>query len=277
MLARAPRPVSSPPLAPADGAAPEETLGRLGALRVRLARSDREIEAAQRLRCAVFVHECGASPRGREGGREGDALDAACDHLLVLDGARLIGTTRLLRGTVARERGGHYTDREFDLAPLLARQRHRRLLELGRTCIHPEYRDRRTIELLWHGVWAYALRHGCDAMLGCASFPGLDPDGHAGALGFLARHAAAPPEWSARGRGPAVPMACYAPRALPPRAALRALPPLLKGYLRLGARVGPDLVPDPDFRCLDALVTLPREAIAPRYLRHYGEAAERFG
>ena len=268
---------------PIPAGAPEcGALGRMGALVARLARSNAEIEAAQRLRHAVFVGECGASPEGRGNGREADALDAACDHLLVLDTeldgggcGRVVGTYRLLRGEVAARIGGHYSDGEFDVAALLRRHPGRRFLELGRSCTLSTHRDRRTIELLWHGVWAYALRHRCDVMFGCASFGGLDPDRHAGALGFLARHALAEPPWAVPARA-GVPLGRFAGRALAPRAALAALPPLLKGYLRLGGRVGPDLAPDPDFRCLDTLVVLPREAISPRYRRHYGEGAERF-
>ena len=258
--------------APAEG----DVLGRMGPLVARLARSDAEIEAAQRLRHKVFVDECGARPCGREDGRERDRLDAACDHLIVVDGTRVVGTYRLLRDDVAARVGGHYSDGEFRLADMLARHPERRVLELGRSCTLLAYRDRRTIELLWQGVWAYALRHGCDTMIGCASFPGLDAERHAGALGFLARHALAPPDWRAEARGRAVPLARFAERALPPRAALAAMPPLVKGYLRLGGQVGPELVADPDFNCLDALVVLPRERIAARYLRHYGEGAERF-
>ena len=269
-----PLPATPPVTLPTVGVS--DVLGRMGPLVARLARGGGEIEAAQRLRHAVFVGECGASPEGREDGRESDALDAACDHLLVLDGNRVVGTYRLLCGTVAARVGGHYSDREFDVSALLARHPDRRFLEVGRSCTLPGYRDRRTIELLWHGVWAYALRHDCDVMFGCASFPGLDPEPHAGALGFLAAHATAPPPWSVPGRGGTVPLAPFAPRAAPPRAALPALPPLLKGYLRLGGRVGPDLVPDPDFNCLDALVVLPHECIAARYLRHYGADASRF-
>lgn len=279
MLAQA-TPDGASPIAPLPPAPPPawregDALARIGPLVARLARSGAEIEAAQRVRHAVFVGECGASAAGREDGLEADPLDAACDHLLALDGERIVGTYRLLRGEVAAAIGGHYSDAEFELAPLLARHPHRRWLELGRSCTLPAYRDRRTIELLWGGVWAYAVGHGIDAMFGCASFPGLDPERHAGALGFLHAHALAAPEWRVRARD-GVAISAHAGRAAAPREALAALPPLLKGYLRLGGRIGPELAPDADFGCLDAFVTLPREAISPRYRRHYGEGAERF-
>lgn len=272
--------LDAPTLAPThDRAAPPagagDVLGRMGGLVARLARSPAEVEAAQRLRHAVFVTECGADAAGREDGREADALDAVCDHLLVLDGATIVGTYRLLRGDVAR-RVGHYSAAEFDLAPLLARHPHRRFLELGRSCTLPRYRGRRTMELLWQGVWAYALCHRCDVMFGCASLPGLDPAAHAAVLGFLDRHAALAPEWVARGHAPVAHLPEFAEAASHPRAALAALPPLLKGYLRLGGRVGPDVVADPDFNCLDLMMVLPREAIAPRYVAHYGARADRF-
>ena len=268
------RPAPAAPAIPSPR--PSAPLGRMGGLVVRLAAHDAEIDAALRLRHAVFVEECGADRTGREDGREADPLDAVCDHLLVLDGAMVVGTYRLLRGEVAARNGGHYSAAEFDLGPLLARHAGRRFLELGRSCTLPAYRDRRTIELLWQGVWAYALRHGCDVMFGCASFPGTDPEPHADALGYLARHAATAPEWSARALRDAIPLARFADRAAPPRRALAALPPLVKGYVRLGGAFGPDLVVDHDFNCLDALLMLPREALSPRYVAHYGADASRF-
>ena len=269
-----PRPHTAP--APAARRAESGTLGRMGGLVARLARSDAEVEAAQRLRHRVFVRECGASREGREDGRERDALDAACDHLLVLDGTRIVGTYRLLRCEVAARAGGHYSAAEFHLGPMLAHHPRRRFLELGRSCTLPAYRTRRTIELLWQGVWAYALAHRLDVMFGCASLPGLDPEAHKGVFGFLARHAAAPSEWTARGRDPVAALPDFADEAAHPREALAALPPLVKGYLRLGGRVGPDVVADPDFHCLDLMMVLPRESIAPRYLAHYGADARRF-
>ena len=267
------------PLAALPTARPP-VLGRLGGLVARLAADGRDVERAQALRHAVFVEEGGASRAGRETGLEADPLDAACDHLLVTEASsdRVVGTYRLLRGDVAAQLGRFYSDAEFDVAALVARHPQRRFLELGRSCVARGWRDRRTIELLWQGVWAYALAHGCDMMMGCASLPGTDPAAHAEALAFLHDHALAPPEWRAAAQ-PGIEterLVDHAPFVGSPARALATLPPLVKGYLRLGGTVAPQAVIDRDFRCIDVFVTLPREAIAPRYLKHYGSDAGRF-
>ena len=263
----------------ADGPEPP-VLGRLGGLVARLAGDSADIERAQALRHAVFVEEGGARREGRECGLEADALDAACDHLLIEEpgSGRIVGTYRLLRQDVARAVGRFYSDGEFYVSALVARHPERRFLELGRSCVAGGWRDRRTIELLWQGIWAYALEHGCDVMMGCASLHGTDPHAHSDAFAFLHDHAAAPTEWRAEPRPAAetVRLADHAPFAGSPRAALAALPPLVKGYLRLGGRIGPEAVVDRDFNCIDVFVTLPREAIAARYLRHYRADASRF-
>ena len=255
-------------------------LGRLGRLTVRLARDDVDVERAQALRYDVFVREGGARTANGTG-LETDRFDELCDHLLVLDEASgtLAGTYRLLPQEVAARHDGFYSESEFDLAPMLARHADRRFLELGRSCVHPDYRDRRAIELLWQGAWSYALTRGFDVMFGCASLPGTDPDAHAATLATLRRRALAEPCWHARARPEALELAAFdGPKgAERPINGVAALPPLLKGYLRLGGRVGPAAHVDREFGCIDLLLTLPREAIAPRYLAHYGADARRFG
>ncbi len=176
------------------GPAGHEVLGRIGALETRLARNAREIDAAQHVRYRVFVEEMGASipPEAERLRRDIDAYDSVCDHLLVLDTSldgrpeeQIVGTYRLLRQDIAARAGGFYSASEFDIAPLLARHPDKRFMELGRSCVLPAYRTKRTVELLWQGNWAYALKHGVEAMFGCASFPGIVPEEHALALSFL--------------------------------------------------------------------------------------------
>ena len=266
-------------------------LGRLGGLVARLATSEVEVRAAQRLRYRVFVEECGAARTGREMGVEADALDADCDHLLVIDPARedgIVGTYRLLTQERAAERGGFYSAAEFDVDAMVARHPDRRFLELGRSCVLAEYRDRRTIELLWQGIWAYALGQGTDVMFGCVSLPGTDMAAHEAAFSILSRHFIASAEWrvAARGQGVAISRAAQpcevgrvgdgAANGPASRSGLRGLPPLAKGYLRLGGRVGPEAVIDEDFGCTDLMMLLPHEAISPRYIAHYGAGADRF-
>lgn len=261
-------------------------LGRIGTLETRLARSAAEIEAAQRLRYQVFVEEMGARlpPAAMQARRDFDGWDAICDHLLVIDSAmegdpedRIVGTYRLLRQDVAERHGGFYSAHEFDIDPLLSRHAGKRFMELGRSCVLPQYRTRRTVELLWQGNWAYALKHGVDAMLGCASFPGVQPEAHALALSFLHHHALAKGEWAVSAlREEYCSMDLMPPEALDARRALAVMPPLVKGYLRLGAMVGDGAVVDRAFNTTDVLVVLPITAISGRYVNYYGADAGRF-
>lgn len=240
-----------------------------GLLSARLARDAADIAAAQELRHRVFHAERGLSGFDTDA----DRFDPICDHVLVTDtrDGALVGTYRLLRQEVAEAHGGFYSQDEFDLEPLLARQRHLRFLELGRSCVLKEYRARPVIELLWQAIWDYVRHHRLDAMLGCASFEGTDPDAHAMALSWLARHHAADGDWRVR----AVAHRHVAMHRLPGvqldgRMALKALPPLIKGYLRLGAQVGDGAVVDYAFNTVDVLILLPVQRIDPRYFGRFG-------
>ena len=266
------------------------SLGRLGRLEVRLAAGPREVRRAQRLRYRVFFEDGDAvpAPLAALQRRDVDPFDAICDHLLVLDHdvapkpfraakPRVVGTYRLLRHDVAERNGGFYSAGEFDIAPLLARHAGRRFLELGRSCVLGPYRSRKTVELLWAGIWAYVRRHRIDAMFGCASLEGTDPDALAAQLAFLYRNALATPEWRVRARPERhVAMDRSAPGSLDEKGALRALPPLVKAYLRVGARFGESAVVDDRFGTTDVFVTLPVADISPRYLDYFGPAANRF-
>lgn len=253
----------------------EESLGRLGELEVRLARSEADIIAAQEIRHAVF-----RAGHGAQDGLDADQFDAACDHLLVTDaaqGGKVVGTYRLLRQDRTPLSGGFYSQDEFDSAALVARHPGRRFLELGRSCVHEDYRSRRTIELLWQGIWAYSLRHGMDVLTGCASFSGTVPAAHAQALSFLHHHCRAEGEWAVSAVAERhVCMDLMPAEAINPRAAFSALPPLIKAYLRLGAKVGEGCVIDHDFGTTDVMIVLPTEAMASRYVQYYGADASRF-
>jgi putative hemolysin len=281
--------VPATPLDGKDGAWPASVdrvetsvLGQIGTLEVRLARSGNEIRAAQRLRFEVFHRELGAKAdtATRLLRRDRDRWDAVCDHLLVIDRAEgrehIVGTYRLYRSQAAQSSGlPFYTQQEFDLAPMMARHPGLEFMELGRSCVLPPWRNRRTIELLWHGIWALVLRHRVDVMVGCASLPGADPASTAEALGFLARHPA-PQEWQARAApADAVSLSAFATGAADLRRGLHALPPLVKGYLRLGARFGTEAVVDHAFGTTDVLVVLPVATISERYVSYYGSDASR--
>lgn len=270
----------------ADNDEPEAgPLGRIGGLEVRLAAGGDEITAAQELRYRVFHEELGASApaAGAQDRRDADRFDDICDHLLVVDraregaGGRIVGTYRLLRQERAAEAGGFYSSDEFEIEALAARHPHLRFLELGRSCVLPEYRSRRTIELLWQGIWAYVKRHRIGVMTGCASFPGTVPAAHAKALSFLAQRCRAEGDWRVSAVAPRwQEMDLMPPEAVDARAALAVMPPLVKGYLRLGARIGDGCVVDADFGTTDVFVVLPVETISARYVNYYGPEATRF-
>ncbi|KAB1085006.1 GNAT family N-acetyltransferase [Neorhizobium galegae] len=272
--------------APASAPVSGDVFGRIGTLETRLARSEREIDAAQAVRYRVFVEEMHAtlSPDAMRRRRDVDAFDAICDHLLVVDNAiegdiedQIVGTYRLLRQEVALANNGFYSASEFDIEPLLARHPDKQFMELGRSCVLPDYRTKRTVELLWQGNWAYSLKHGMNAMFGCASFPGVSPEEHAMALSFLHHTVSTKGDWAVS----ALPE-LYRPMDLMPmedvntRKALSLLPPLIKGYLRLGAMVGHGAVIDHAFNTTDVLIVLPIASISDRYISHFGADAGRF-
>lgn len=259
------------------------TLARLGALELRLAETKKEIRRAQRLRYKVFYEEGGALADRTAAiiRRDVCRFDSICDHLLVVDHAatnrfgrikpRTVGTYRLLRQEIAERHGGFYSAGEFDISPLLARHAGKRFLELGRSCVLAPYRSRKTLELLWRGIGIYVDHHRIDVMIGCASFPGADAARHAHALGFLARCAPTIADW----RTTALPgrRADVAPvdgAVLDPRRALAELPPLVKGYLRCGARFGDGAVVDRQFNTTDVFVVMPVADIDPRVLGRFG-------
>ncbi|MBH0236270.1 GNAT family N-acetyltransferase [Methylobrevis albus] len=267
-------------------------LGRIGSLEARLARSEAEVRTAQALRYRVFYEEMAAiaDAGGLATRRDVDGFDAVCDHLLVLDHDAppeagrpfqkprppVVGTYRLLRQTVADLADGFYTANEFDIQPLISAHRKLNFLELGRSCVLKPYRTKRTVELLWAGIWSYVRAHRIDVMIGCASIEGTDPERLALPLSFLHHNARAPDAW----RVSALPerrveMNRMPAEAIDARAALAALPPLLKGYLRVGAFIGDGAVVDHQFGTTDVLVVLPVSAINPRYITYYGADASR--
>ncbi len=257
-----------------------------GELCLRLAAGWDEVDACQRLRYQVFYEELGAVPEGNlsEFRRDSDRFDLICDHLVVvrrtldnsagaitLGDGELIGTYRLLRQEVADSNGGFYTQAEFDLKPLLAAHPHLRFLELGRSCVLKAFRTKPVVELLWQGIWDYVRAHRLDVMFGCASLEGTDPQQHALALTYLSQ-LMPPPEWYVR----ALPdiraeMRLFEPEKVDQRRALRSLPPLIKGYLRLGCFIGDGAVVDYQFNTIDVLIILPVTAINSRYFAHFGE------
>lgn len=260
-------------------------LGRIGSLEVKLASTAEEIAAAQEVRYRVFCEELGAqiSSPDLAAGRDVDMFDDICDHLIVCDSSlpgadhnRVVGTYRLLTQERARENSGFYSTAEFELDKLVERNSGFRFVELGRSCVLPAYRNKRTVEAMWQAIWAYVKTHRIDVMAGCASFHGTVPAAHAEALSFLSHHCKTDGNWSVRAvAGRYSCMDLMPEEAVNAKSALLAMPPLIKGYLRLGARFGDGCVIDREFGTTDVFVVLPVAWIAERYISYYGGQGER--
>lgn len=256
------------------------TIHRAGSFEIRLAASAKDISKARRLRFKIFYEEGGAIPslRERVARREFCPFDAICDHILIIDHdaktakgrtkPKVVATCRLLRGEVARAHGGFCTQGEFYLDTLLARHAGKRIVEIGRACVAQDYRKTKGVELLWRGVWAYIAHHRIDVLLGCASFPGRDPQAHATQLGFL-HHFAPPPEAMRVSpvAGRRAEVALPAKEEIEQRRAAAALPPLIKAYLRLGATFGDGAVIDHQFGTVDVFTLLTVDMMRERFQR----------
>jgi L-ornithine Nalpha-acyltransferase len=262
-----------------------KVLGRFGALELRIATTKKEIRRAQRLRYKVFYEE-GQAVAGRTAGlvrRDICRFDKFCDHLLVVDmearnpfgriKPRIVGTCRMLRSEIAELYCGFYSQSEFDIAPLLARHKDKSFLELGRSCVHPKYRSKRVIELLFRGFTIYAFHHKIDVLIGCASLSGTNPLALALPLSFLHHKASAEEEWQVRPlAGRAVPMGIVEADALDGRRGMAALPPLLKAYVRAGCKFGDGAVIDKVFGTIDVFTVLPIARADERYRAHFSPA-----
>lgn len=255
-------------------------------LQVRLARNRREVAQAQALRYRIFHQEMGAtsSLKHKLLRRDVDRFDRVCDHLLVIAPRRrrlvpyisgaVVGTFRLMRRDVALSHRGFYSAGEFDLSPIMIR--YQRCLELGRSCVDPAYRSRAVIDRLWRAIAGYVVEHEIDVLFGCASLPGADPDTHAASLSYLHHHHGAALTCRPRAlEHRYVEMARLPIDRIDPKRAWAALPPLLKGYLRLGAVIGDGAVIDRNFNTIDVCVVLPTDAIKARYRHRYSPQTEK--
>lgn len=243
---------------------------------VRLAENAREIEAAQALRYQVFYDEMTAtpSPEARARRLDADAYDAICDHLIVIDRnvqqdpLPVVGTYRLLRRSVAEKHGGFYTQQEYDLTTLLRQEGE--FVELGRSCVHAEYRARGVLQLMWRGLAAYVAHYDIDLMFGCASFPGTEPDAMEESLSYLHHFHRAPSALRPRALDELyVEMRRLPAARLDKQAALAELPPLIKGYLRVGGFVGDGAVVDRQFNTTDVCMIVKTDWVDAKYDRHY--------
>ena len=276
--------VQQQPILPLETAPPTEAIQthphprivdiRSGPLQVRLAETAGDIDAAQALRYRIFYERLGARPLPEMAWRRRDVdhFDDHCDHLLVFDHSSgmssVVGTYRLIRRETAARLGGFYSAKEFDISSVVHHPGE--ILELGRSCVDPRYRNRSAMQLLWSGIAAYVFHYSVVLMFGCASLPGTDPDALAEPLSFLHHYHRAP--------------LALRPRALVDRhvemnrlwryaidgpRAQAALPPLIKGYLRLGGFVGDGAGIDEQINTTDVCVLVKTDLVNQKYSRHY--------
>lgn len=231
-------------------------------LSVGIAQSEREILEAQKLRYRVFAGELGAKLPTRTPGVDQDIYDPYCEHLVVRDenSGAVIGTYRILSPENACKIGGYYSENEFDLTRL--QHLRPRMVEIGRSCVHPDYRTGATITLLWAGLAKYMLENRYDYLIGCASISMADGGHAAASLYNRLGESMSPLEYR------------VFPRCPLPLAALKndlpaELPPLIKGYLRAGAYVCGDPAWDPDFNTADLPILMPISRLDSRYAKHF--------
>jgi putative hemolysin len=253
---------------------------RSGTLQARLAETVGDIDAAQALRYRVFYEEMGAIPSAEMARRQRDfdGMDSFCDHLLVIDHARgsgpqaVVGTYRLIRRPAAERHGGFYSAAEYDIGAIAAYPGE--ILELGRSCVDRSARNRAAMQLLWRGLASYVFHYDIALMFGCASLPGIDPDALAAPLSYLHHHHLAPPALRPKALAERyVAMNRLDPAALDPARALGELPPLIKGYLRVGGFVGDGAVIDHQFNTIDVCVVVKTDLVTDKYYRHYERQA----
>ena len=236
--------------------------------RVALARSEEEVREAQRLRYKVFVEELGARILSRLPHHDIDHYDAFCEHLIVRESQtdRIVGTYRILSPAAARRIGNYYSENEFHINRL--QNLRSRMVEVGRSCIHPEHRSGAVITLLWAGLADYMVSNNHEYLIGCASI-GMADGGHNAANLFsqIAPDYMAPAEYRV-----------FPQHGLPfERLATgqpALVPPLIKGYLRVGAWICGEPAWDPDFNTADLLLLLPMSRMNPRYMRHFVKPAD---
>lgn len=235
-----------------------------------LARSETEVLEAQRLRYKVFGEEMGANLSSANEGIDRDIFDPYCDHLLVRESIenRVVGTYRILPPEQARKIGGYYSQTEFDLTRLL--HLGDRMAEVGRSCVHWDYRDGAIITHLWSGLAQYIQKNGYEYLIGCASISMAD-GGHVAASVYRKLHRiyGAPIEYSVFPRNP-LPLHALNQHLDAP------IPPLIKGYLRLGAYICGEPAWDAEFNTADLLILLPMSRLNSRYVKHFLKVPEYF-
>lgn len=245
-------------------------------LSLKIAETEEEVIQAQRLRYDVFYEEMGATPQGLMGadGRDIEELDQYCDHLLVIDhkapqGKQIVGTYRILMQDNAAANGiGLYTETEFDLSKLKATGG--RIMEVSRSCVLGHYRSKLAINLLWKGIAAYVLANNVDYMVGTPSFAGTDLAEHARAFAYLNAFHLADESIRPRVLEPFYnPLPVVDKDSIDAKRAFMDLPPLMKGYVRVGAMISDGAFVDRQFNCIDVAIVVPIANVTDRYFNRF--------
>lgn len=247
---------------------------------VRLAKGAEEIASAQRLRYRVFVEEMGADPDPEDAKvrLERDRFDDQFDHLILIDNDRktedpldhVIGVYRLLRGDVARQGLGFYGQDEYDLSKLV--QTPRKTMELGRSCVHADYRGGIAMHLLWSALGAYVTQHDIEIMFGVASFHGSEIDPLAEPLSYLYHKHLAPDDLRVRTLDKHfVEMNRMPAEEVSRTRAMKATPALIKAYIRLGGFVGDGAYVDTNFNTVDVCLVMDTARMQSRYRDYYSK------
>ncbi len=246
---------------------------KLGDFVIKLANKKSELNKAQALRYSVFYKEKKAKPTFPKKimRLDYDKIDKFADHLIVIDKKRkgiknkIVGTYRLIRGDVASHFGGFYTSSEFDLTKILNAYKHKEILELGRSCVHKDYRNGTTMNLLWKAIAEYIKLYDIKVLLGCASFPGTNVQEFSKELFYLKSNFSLPKEVSVKSL---VNNCLDYNKDNINETDLRTfakLPPLIKGYLRAGGKVSDTFFVDYDFNTIDLCVVVQIENIDEKY------------
>ncbi len=255
-------------------------LGELkaGSLEVFVASRSEDIIASQALRYEVFFNEMGAPLTDAVAASHLDAddFDKACDHLLVIDhkpdgSYKVVGTYRLLRREGMLKIGRFYTDGEYDISAI--KNYPGEILEVGRSCVDRDYRNRAVMQLLWRGIGAYVARFDIALMFGCASFHGTDPDAHAMALSYLHHYHLAPENLCPVAlKSRYIEMNRLPKEDVDAKRAFASLPALIKGYLRLSGYIGSGAVIDPEYNTTDVSIVVKTDRVTDKYAQRYGKS-----
>ncbi len=245
---------------------------------IKLAETKSEIKKAQALRYSVFYKEKKATPTISEKlfRLDYDTVDKFADHVIVIDKNskgnknKIVGTYRLIRGDIASKFGGFYTSSEFDLSKILKIYKHYHILELGRSCVHQDYRNGTIMNLLWKAIAEYVKLYDIKILLGCASFHGTNVMKYTNELSYLRKNFLLPDELSVKSLDPKIcTISTEINSNINDLRIFFKLPPLLKGYLRIGGKVSHDCFVDYKFNTIDLCVVVKTNNIDEKYKNKY--------